>query len=148
MITFHRAKEIFLYEYRRLFTTTTIKFSFNRNKARAGVCLYDPLEIQLSEYYLMAPQTTEYDVRNTILHELAHAMVGHEAKHGPEWKRVARMIGCNAERCTKPFMASKDYKYKLVCPDGCKMLRNMIYRNKTYVCRKHRKLYKIKDNKE
>ena len=38
------------------------------------------------------------ETRETILHEIAHALCG-KPGHGPEWRRIARSIGCSAERC-------------------------------------------------
>ncbi len=32
-------------------------------------------------------------VRDTVLHEIAHAIAGPEAGHGPLWKATARRIG-------------------------------------------------------
>ena len=33
------------------------------------------------------------EVRDTILHEIAHALAGAKAKHGPAWKAIARRLG-------------------------------------------------------
>ena len=32
-------------------------------------------------------------IRDTVLHEIAHAIAGREAGHGPLWKVTARRIG-------------------------------------------------------
>jgi predicted SprT family Zn-dependent metalloprotease len=40
----------------------------------------------------------EEQVKDTILHELAHAVAGHEAGHGPTWKSAARRLGANPSR--------------------------------------------------
>ena len=37
-------------------------------------------------------------VRQTMLHEIAHALVGYEAAHGPVWKRKAAEIGYTGKR--------------------------------------------------
>lgn len=37
--------------------------------------------------------------RDTFLHELAHAIAGNNAGHGPAWKSVARSLGCDGQRC-------------------------------------------------
>ena len=70
---------------------------FDGAKRRAGVCRYDRRVIGLS-----APLTRLHDeseVRDTILHEIAHALVGAGAGHGPVWQAQARAIGCSASRC-------------------------------------------------
>ena len=40
-------------------------------------------------------------LRNTFLHEVAHAVAGRGANHGPAWKRVHRALGGNAHRTHK-----------------------------------------------
>lgn len=66
-------------------------------KRRLGVCRYGRREIGLS-----APIVALNDVsviHDTILHEIAHALAGHAAGHGPRWKSVAREIGARPDRC-------------------------------------------------
>ena len=70
---------------------------FDGARRRAGVCRYDRKVIGLS-----APLTRlhgETEVRDTILHEIAHALVGPVAGHGPVWRAQAIAIGCSARRC-------------------------------------------------
>jgi hypothetical protein len=38
-------------------------------------------------------------VRETILHEIAHALAGPRAGHGPRWRAIAHRIGSTGERC-------------------------------------------------
>ena len=40
----------------------------------------------------------EEDVRNTIVHEVAHAIAGYQAGHGPIWKAKARELGYDFDR--------------------------------------------------
>jgi predicted SprT family Zn-dependent metalloprotease len=52
--------------------------------------------------YLSRPLTVlnDYDqVRDTILHEIAHVLAGPAANHGPYWKRVARSLGAVPQAC-------------------------------------------------
>lgn len=70
---------------------------FDTAKRRAGVCRYHDRLIGLS-----APLTrlhNEGEVRRTILHEIAHALAGPTAGHGPRWQAVARRIGVPPDRC-------------------------------------------------
>ena len=51
---------------------------------------------------LSAPLARLHDdreVRDTILHEIAHALAGPAAGHGPAWRDVAARIGCSSRRC-------------------------------------------------
>ena len=64
---------------------------------RFGCCHFRRKEITLS--YELAELNDEATVLDTILHEIAHALAGPRAGHGPHWKHIARSIGCSAERC-------------------------------------------------
>jgi predicted SprT family Zn-dependent metalloprotease len=66
-------------------------------KRRAGVCRFEEAVIGLS-----APLTrlhSEDEVHDTILHEVAHALAGPAAGHGPAWRAVAVRLGCRPRRC-------------------------------------------------
>ncbi|MGG5257556.1 SprT-like domain-containing protein [Phycicoccus avicenniae] len=69
----------------------------DRAKTRAGVCRFARRQIGIS-----APLTllhSEDDVRDTLLHEIAHALVGPEHGHDEVWRSTAVRIGCSGERC-------------------------------------------------
>lgn len=70
-------------------------FSFNRRKKALGVCNYPKKTIYLSEYFV--GRNGEDKVRLTILHEIAHALAGDKARHGPIWRRIVVSIGGVAE---------------------------------------------------
>lgn len=79
-------------------------FGFNKRKSSHGLCKYSKQRIELS-----APCTRQRDpeaVRNTIRHEIAH-MLTPGAKHGPEWRRVFRMLGGDGERCSSDPVSFK-----------------------------------------
>jgi predicted SprT family Zn-dependent metalloprotease len=69
-------------------------------KTRAGVCRFGRRQIGIS-----APLTALHDeaeVRDTILHEIAHALVGPRHGHDAVWRAKAVEIGSSGERCTSP----------------------------------------------
>lgn len=71
--------------------------TFDNAKRRFGVCRFGRREIGLS-----APLVAINDERavvDTILHEIAHALAGPGAGHGPKWRSIARSIGATPERC-------------------------------------------------
>jgi hypothetical protein len=60
----------------------------------------------------------EAEVRNVILHEIAHALAGTpEANHGPVWRAHARRLGVVGNSCVDPS-AHPDSKYTLKCKNG------------------------------
>ena len=70
---------------------------FNDAEKKLGVCRYREKRIELSRRHAVngAPE----QVTDTILHEIAHALAGPEAGHGPEWKAVARQLGATPKSC-------------------------------------------------
>ena len=57
------------------------------------------------------------EIKNTILHEIAHALVGPKHGHNEIWKQKALEIGCDAERCH--YVVFSKPKYKLTCSNSC-----------------------------
>lgn len=72
-------------------------FGFDLAPSRAGVCRYSERQIDLSVSYCLA--ATRAEIEDTILHEIAHAIVGPRHNHDAVWKAKAREIGCLGERC-------------------------------------------------
>lgn len=76
------------------------EIAYDNAKRRAGICRFSSRTLGLS-----APLTavhTEDDVRDTILHEIAHALVGPAHGHDATWRAMARRIGSSGERCVSP----------------------------------------------
>jgi len=94
---------------------------FDRAKRRLGLCRYTKKTIQLSE--IMVTGDSDENIRNTLLHEIAHALVGSERKggkhihHGPKWVEKAKEIGCNGKRCGR-IETAPEYKYIYKCDCG------------------------------
>lgn len=76
---------------------TAWTFRFDRSVRRFGQCNGRRQRITLSRKLveLNSPER----VRNTLLHEIAHALVGARAGHGPAWVKQARAIGNDGQRC-------------------------------------------------
>ena len=91
------------------------KFQFDNAKRRFGRCSHGRKLISLS-----APLTAINDedkVRDTILHEIAHALAGHHAGHGPIWQRKCIEIGAKPERCYDASDVNMvETKYVGTCP--------------------------------
>lgn len=92
------------------------RVQLDRAKTRAGVCRFRERTIGLS-----APMTrlhTEAEVRDTILHEIAHALVGPEHGHDRVWRAQAKAIGCSGARCVPEDAARPEGPWRGVCPAG------------------------------
>ena len=74
------------------------RFGFETTASRAGVCRHREKTIALTvSYALRAPW---HEIVDTLLHEIAHAIVGPKHRHDRVWKAKAREIGCSGQRCT------------------------------------------------
>lgn len=62
------------------------------------------------------------DMQDTILHEIAHALVPHEC-HGEIWKQKAKKIGACGERTKQlPPISKTYYKWSAMCPNCLKVI--------------------------
>ncbi|UFU06826.1 SprT-like domain-containing protein [Ruania halotolerans] len=66
-------------------------------RRRAGLCRYDTRTISLSRH--LVPLLDDDAVRDTVLHEIAHALAGPRSGHGPRWRQIAVEIGASGQRC-------------------------------------------------
>ena len=82
-------------------------FQFDNAQRRAGACAYSTKVISLSRLYCL--KASDDQVRNTILHEIAHALAGPKHNHDARWKSIARSIGCTADRCHSVDFAPAKY---------------------------------------
>ncbi len=73
------------------------RFGFDLAPSRAGACNYSARRINLSVSYCQ--RATRAEIEDTILHEIAHAIVGPRHNHDKVWKAKALEIGCAGERC-------------------------------------------------
>lgn len=94
-------------------------FKWDRAKKRAGSCQYKAKNITLSMPLMKL--WDEPEVTDTILHEIAHALAGHKAGHGTQWKMAARTIGAKPERCYNPERDGLEVPegvWESKCPSG------------------------------
>lgn len=91
-------------------------------KTRAGACRFRTKTISLSR-----PLTALHDeelVRDTILHEIAHALVGPTHGHDRVWRATARQIGCTGERLVSADAPRVEGDWRGQCPAGHEITRH------------------------
>ena len=93
-------------------------FQWTNSVRNCGLCRYHPPTILLSRQYVT--RNPEPLVRNTVLHEIAHALAGSRAGHGPEWKQVCRTVGCLPKRLNHSAVMPTG-KWRATC-GGCDRL--------------------------
>lgn len=90
------------------------QFKFDRAKRRFGLCSYKRQTISLSLHLTLL--NDEEHVKDTIIHEIAHALAPRGAHHGPEWKAVARSLGHSGERCYSDAVEAPAHTWIGTCP--------------------------------
>jgi predicted SprT family Zn-dependent metalloprotease len=142
-------------------------YGFTNSKKSAGVCSYTRNtlpnvlpqnrfhsgKIKISKFYAL--QMNEEEIKNVILHEIAHALDVMErgySKHDLRWKVIAKRIGCNAERTFESKKFNIKYKYDGYCPTcdevvgGWYRKPKHIHKENAYICTKCKSHIKIIDN--
>lgn len=110
-------------------------YRFNNNHTRAGVCYYSRKHIELSRNFF---ESDDHVIRNTILHEIAHALVGPSHGHGPVWKAKATEIGCTGTRCAEGAVYSGTSRYVGRCTNGgCTDIPKHRLTSSLFRCAKH-----------
>ncbi len=105
-------------------------FQFDDASSRAGQCQYGIRVISMARQYCL--EVSEDEWVDTLLHEIAHAIVGPGHWHDEVWERKARELGCTAERCHSVAFATPNHI--ISCPkcgwagQRIKRTRGLIYR--------------------
>jgi predicted SprT family Zn-dependent metalloprotease len=104
-------------------------FEFNRRKLHMGLCLFGPRQIALSIYFVEL--NNDDSIRDTLLHEIAHALVGPGHGHDAVWKAKCLEVGARPERlCSEAIMPLGSWH--AICP-GCGRLHHRHRRPKHMV---------------
>ena len=77
------------------------EFRFDNAKKRAGSCQVGRGEkfITLSRHFVRMNEDNMEQIKDTILHEIAHAKAGPGNGHNELWKMWCRLVGANPTRC-------------------------------------------------
>lgn len=89
-------------------------FEFDVAKTRFGRCSHALRKITISKHLTMFNNEKEF--KDTLLHEIAHALVGTGNGHNEVWKNKCIEIGCRPERFYLKENINMGYKYNYECP--------------------------------
>lgn len=90
------------------------RFQWDNAARRFGQCRYSTKTISMSQQ--LTKQRSADAVRNTMLHEIAHALTpGHG--HDAVWRAKAISLGCDGRRCSADKVEVK-YNWLAKCPNG------------------------------
>ena len=91
-------------------------FGFDNAKRRAGLCDFTRKRITVPRY--LAARHDDDTNHQTLLHEVAHALAGAAAGHGPRWKAIARDLGYVGGTTHHGETATELAPWVGVCPAG------------------------------
>ncbi len=91
-------------------------FGFDNAKTRAGLCNYTHKRITVSKY--LAARYEDDEIHQVLLHEVAHAIAGTRAGHGPRWKAIAKDLGYEGKRLHDGAIATELAPWVGTCPAG------------------------------
>ncbi|MCU1415183.1 MAG: hypothetical protein JWN80_2523 [Microbacteriaceae bacterium] len=91
-------------------------FGFDTAKTRAGLCNYTKKRITVSRY--LASRYEDDEIHQVLLHEVAHAIAGTRAGHGPRWKKIASDLGYVGKRLHDGAIANELAPWVGTCPAG------------------------------
>lgn len=106
-------------------------FAFDNAKRRAGACDFRRKRITVSRY--LSARYDDETNRQTLLHEIAHALAGPTAGHGPRWKSVAHSIGYRGGVTHDGETATELAPWVGTCPAGHTVYRHR-RSNRTLSC--------------
>lgn len=90
------------------------RFEWDNAARRFGQCRYSTKTISMSRQLTI--QRSPDAIRNTMLHEIAHALTpGHG--HDAVWRAKAISLGCDGKRCSADKV-EVNYKYVAKCVNG------------------------------
>lgn len=115
-------------------------FELGNEQRRMGVCRHSRKIIGFSRRFLHIDPA---QITDTLLHEIAHALVGPGHGHDSTWRSMARHLGASDERCySLPSTEIPPYNYVLYCPNSDCNKKWYRYRIKasvrTAICPVHR----------
>jgi predicted SprT family Zn-dependent metalloprotease len=90
-------------------------FRFDHSTRRAGCCCFQERLISIS--LNMALHAADGDIQDTLLHEIAHALVGKRHHHDAVWRAKAREIGGSGRRCHRLQFVPP--RYAVTCENHC-----------------------------
>lgn len=77
-------------------------FRLNRSKRTLGRCVYSRHTIELSVHFVA--RNNEAEILDTLLHEIAHALVGPGHGHDRVWKSKCLELGAQPRACVAADM--------------------------------------------
>lgn len=88
----------------------------SKTQSCIGQCFYHEKTIKFSKFFL---DNSEEKIKNIILHEIAHALVGPQHGHNRVFKNKCYEIGTEASSRTTTLKSDKIINYEVYCSNNC-----------------------------
>jgi predicted SprT family Zn-dependent metalloprotease len=110
------------------------RFKFDTASVRFGCCDYGQKLITLSRQ--LTAMNEQPEVEETIRHEIAHALAGPTAGHGPKWVAIALSIGSTGTRLySTAKVRQPPRRYQAYCPHCSKKFqRDRLLKGRYFFC--------------
>jgi predicted SprT family Zn-dependent metalloprotease len=125
------------------------RFELDNAKRRVGLCSHKTKTISVSIHYIF--KSTSEEITDTILHEVAHALVGSKHGHDWTWKSKAVEIGAKPERLAGEGVESTASPNFIIECSGCgqrwhryRLKRRAYVGAKSVCCHAELKFYKVR----
>jgi len=122
-------------------------FEISKDKRTLGWCIYDTKTICFSEEYL---HIGDAEITDTILHEIAHALVDPKNGHNHIWRAKCREIGARPERLAPPHAQAETRPHYVIKCSKCGKelarryrIKNAIWRATSKCCGAKLQVFKI-----
>jgi predicted SprT family Zn-dependent metalloprotease len=90
-------------------------FQFSNHKTYLGMCYHQKKVIALSQHFIL--KSPDEVITDTLLHEIAHALVGPGHGHDGVWRHKAISIGCDGNRTCDEGVSTAKPNYRIQCPN-------------------------------
>jgi hypothetical protein len=115
-----KSVEMLVREKLDFYKLTDWQVEINNTKRTLGMCCHSSKTIKMSKAFFTHMKYE--DIIDTILHEIAHALVGPGHGHGEVWKAMAVRLGCTPSATAKgkhlPSAIERGAKWVMVTPSG------------------------------
>lgn len=111
------------------------KFQWDNARTRGGICKYSIKTIQVSR--VVAQLNDDDWFYQTLIHEVAHALVGPGHGHGYVWRNKMRALGARPNRTHNGTVVKEKHKFIYTCPK-CGIFGSRARQSNYVVCRKDR----------
>lgn len=109
------------------------RFQWCRAKRFLGFCCPNTRTIQVSIKYVEGGTPFE-TLKDTVLHEIAHALAGCHNGHNEKWKAMCLIVGAKPERCCTTEVKSVEHAWTANCS---KCGKQFGFHRKPYMFRIH-----------